>query len=75
VHYEKNGLNVKVVFGIHPAPIATLVNGEAQMANYTLDQAMQVLAFKDGSLVAIGSLSRKTLFCADGLAKRSRWQN
>jgi ABC-type nitrate/sulfonate/bicarbonate transport system substrate-binding protein len=60
-YYEKHGLDVDLVFAITPAPIAMLISGEAQMANTTLDQAMQV-ASVDGSFVAIGGFSRKGLF-------------
>jgi ABC-type nitrate/sulfonate/bicarbonate transport system substrate-binding protein len=60
-YFEKYGLNVKLVFGVHPAGIAMLVSNEAAMTNYTLEQAMQA-ASKDGSLVAVGSGFRKGLF-------------
>jgi ABC-type nitrate/sulfonate/bicarbonate transport system substrate-binding protein len=60
-YYAKYGLDVDLVFGAHPAGIAMLVNGDAVMANYPLEQAMQA-ASKDGSLVAYASSFRKSLF-------------
>src|SRR5580658_5815017 len=49
-YYQKHGLDVNLVFGVHPAGIAMVVSGEAAMTNYTLEQAMQA-ASKDGSLI------------------------
>jgi ABC-type nitrate/sulfonate/bicarbonate transport system substrate-binding protein len=60
-YYSKYGLDVELVFGVHPAGIAMLVNGEAVMTNYPLELAMQA-ASKDGSLVAYASSFRKSLF-------------
>jgi ABC-type nitrate/sulfonate/bicarbonate transport system substrate-binding protein len=60
-YYQKNGLDVNLVFGVHPAGIAMVVSGEAVMTNYTLEQAMQA-ASKDGSLVFLGSSFKKSLF-------------
>src|SRR6266705_1726484 len=53
-YYSKYGLDVDLVFGVHPAGIAMVVSGEAAMTNYTLEQSMQA-ASKDGSLIALGS--------------------
>jgi ABC-type nitrate/sulfonate/bicarbonate transport system substrate-binding protein len=52
--YQKYGLDVTLVFGTHPAGIAMVVSGEAQMTNYSLETAMQAMA-RDGSLVVVGS--------------------
>jgi ABC-type nitrate/sulfonate/bicarbonate transport system substrate-binding protein len=60
-YYEKQGLDVKLVFGVHPAGIATVANGEAVMTNYTLEQAMQATS-KDGSFIAVASSFKKSLF-------------
>lgn len=60
-YFEKYGLRAKLVFAVHPAAMAMIVSGEAQMTNYPLEQAMQA-ASKDGSLVMIGSPYRKSLF-------------
>src|SRR5262245_29711906 len=59
-YYEKYGLDVNLVYGIHPAGIAMLVSEQAVMANYGLDQAMQA-GFRDGSLVVYSSPFKKGL--------------
>jgi ABC-type nitrate/sulfonate/bicarbonate transport system substrate-binding protein len=60
-YFQKYGLDANLVFGIHPAGIAMLVSGEAVMTTYTLEQSM-VAASKDGSLIALGSPFKKSLF-------------
>jgi ABC-type nitrate/sulfonate/bicarbonate transport system substrate-binding protein len=60
-YYAKYGLDANLVFGVHPAGIAMLVSGEAQEANYSLEQAMQA-SLKDGSFVMVGSSLNKALF-------------
>jgi ABC-type nitrate/sulfonate/bicarbonate transport system substrate-binding protein len=60
-YFEKYGLNAKLAFGVHPAGIAMVVSGEAQMTNYPIEQAMQALS-RDGSLVMLGSPYKKSLF-------------
>jgi ABC-type nitrate/sulfonate/bicarbonate transport system substrate-binding protein len=60
-YYQKYGFDASLVFGVHPAGIAMLVSGEAVMTAYTLEQAM-LAASKDGSLVALGSPFKKSLF-------------
>jgi ABC-type nitrate/sulfonate/bicarbonate transport system substrate-binding protein len=60
-YYQKYGLDVNLVFGVHPVGIAMVVNGDAVMTAYTLEQAM-VASSKDGSLVALGSPFKKSLF-------------
>src|SRR5216117_1403568 len=52
--YQKYGLDVNLVFGVHPAGVAMLVSGEGQMVNSSLEQLMQA-ASKDGSMVLLGS--------------------
>src|SRR5215831_13370201 len=60
-YYQKYGFDANLVFGVHPAGIAMVVSGEAVMTAYTLEQFM-IAASKDGSLVAIGSPFKKSLF-------------
>ena len=60
-YYQKYGLNAKMVFAAHPAGLAMLVGGDAQMTNYSLEQAMQA-ASRDGSLVIMGSPMNRGLF-------------
>jgi ABC-type nitrate/sulfonate/bicarbonate transport system substrate-binding protein len=59
--YQKYGLDVNLVFGVHPAGIAMLVSGEGQMVNSSLEQLMQA-ASKDGSMVLIGSSLNRGMF-------------
>jgi ABC-type nitrate/sulfonate/bicarbonate transport system substrate-binding protein len=60
-YYSKYGLDVELVFGVHPAGIAMVVSGDAAMTNYPLEQAMQA-ASKDGSMIAYASSFKKSLF-------------
>ncbi len=60
-YYQKYGLDVNLVFGVHPAGIAMIVSGEAVMTAYTLEQSMQA-ASKDGSLIALGSPFKKSAY-------------
>jgi ABC-type nitrate/sulfonate/bicarbonate transport system substrate-binding protein len=60
-YYAKQGYDVKLAFGVHPAGIAMLVSGEAVMTPYTLEQAMQASS-KDASMVMVGSPFKKSLF-------------
>jgi len=60
-YYQKYGFDTNLVFGVHPAGIAMLVSNEAVMTAYTLEQAM-VASSKDGSLIALGSPFKKSLF-------------
>ncbi len=60
-YYQKYGLDVKLVFGVHPAGIAMLVSGEGQMVNSSLEQLMQA-ASQDGSLVLMGSSLNRGMF-------------
>jgi ABC-type nitrate/sulfonate/bicarbonate transport system substrate-binding protein len=58
--YDKYGLDVELSFGVHPAGVAMLASGQAQMVNSSLEQLMQA-ASKDGSFSLIGSsLNRGT---------------
>ena len=59
--YAKYGLDVNLVFGVHPAGIAMLTGGEAQMANYGIDPVMNA-ATKDDTFVAMGSSLNKGSF-------------
>ena len=60
-YYKNYGMNSKLEFGVHPAPIAMVTAGQAIMTNYTLEQAMQA-ASKDGSLMIVGSVLNNALF-------------
>jgi len=60
-YYEKYGLDVKLVFANHPADIAMLVSGEAQVNANTLQQALE-LSPKTSSLIMFPSPLNKWLF-------------
>src|SRR5580692_5621320 len=60
-YYQKYGLDVNLVFAVHPAGIAMVVSNEAVMTNYPLEQAMPA-ASRDGSLLIVGSQYRKSSF-------------
>ena len=58
--YEKYGLDVELNFGVFPAGVVMLANGEGQMVNSSLEQ-MMLAASKDGSFKLVGSsLNRGT---------------
>src|SRR5271170_2341458 len=69
-YYQKYGLDVSLVFGVHPAGIAMLVSGEGQMVNSSLEQLMQA-ASRDGSLVLVGSSLNRGMFALMPLPRRS----
>jgi ABC-type nitrate/sulfonate/bicarbonate transport system substrate-binding protein len=60
-YYEKYGLNAELAFGVHPAGIAMVVSGQAEMSVYTLQQSM-IAASRDGSMMMVGSPYKKSLF-------------
>ncbi len=60
-YFQKYGLDADLVFGVHPAGIAMIVSGQAAMTVYTLEQSMEASS-KDGSMIALGSLFKKSLF-------------
>src|SRR5215831_16115018 len=62
-YYQKYGLDVDLQFGVHPAGIAMLVNGEAKESNYSLEQSMDASAkANDSNFVMMGSSLNKALF-------------
>jgi len=64
-YYQKYGLDVNLVFAVHPGGVAMLVSGEGTEYNSSLEQAMQA-AVKDGSFVLVGSSLNKGLFALMG---------
>lgn len=64
-YYRKYGLEVDLVFGVHPAPIAAVISGHAVMTSAGADPAILALS-KDGSLEAIGSFLNKGSFALIG---------
>jgi ABC-type nitrate/sulfonate/bicarbonate transport system substrate-binding protein len=60
-YYRKHGLEVELVFGVHPAPIAAVISGQAVMTPAGADPAL-LSASKDPSLVLLGSYLNKGSF-------------
>jgi ABC-type nitrate/sulfonate/bicarbonate transport system substrate-binding protein len=60
-YYRKHGLDVELVFGVHPAPIAAVISGNAAMTPAGADPALLSVS-KDPSLVLLGSYLNKGSF-------------
>jgi ABC-type nitrate/sulfonate/bicarbonate transport system substrate-binding protein len=60
-YYRRHGLEVELVFGIHPAPIAAVISGNAAMTPAGADPAL-LSASKDPALVLVGSYLNKGSF-------------
>src|SRR5262245_38187278 len=60
-YYQKYGLDASLVFANHPAGVAMVVSGDAQMTSYSLESAMQATA-GDRSLVMVGNSLSKAVF-------------
>src|SRR5262245_45917684 len=60
-YYGKQGLDVELVFGVHPAPIAAVISGQAAMTPAGADPALLSVS-KDPSLVLLGSYLNKGSF-------------
>lgn len=60
-YYQKQGLDVTLVFAGHPAGIAMVVSGEAQMSSYNLESVMQASS-RDRSFTVVGSSVNKPFF-------------
>ena len=73
-YYQKYGLDASLVFAIHPAAVAMVVSGEAVMTPYTLEQSMTA-AYKDGSLIILGSPYKKSLFALMATKNIKRMQD
>src|SRR5262245_36552387 len=60
-YYQKYGLDANLVFANHPAGLAMVISGEAQMSSYSLESSMQASA-RDSSLVMVGNSLNKAVF-------------
>src|SRR5215208_5596406 len=60
-YYQKQGLDVDLQFGVHPAGVAMLTSGQAVMVNHSLEQGM-VASTRDASFALAGSSSNRGLF-------------
>ena len=60
-YYEKNGLDVELVFGAGNLGVAQIISGEAVMTNSSMEQALQASS-RDASVVMMGSSLNKGMF-------------
>jgi len=60
-YYRKYGLDVELVFAVHPAPIAAIISGQAVMTSTGADVGL-LAASRDTSLTLIGSFMNKGTF-------------
>ncbi len=63
--YAKYGLDVELVYAVHPAPIAAVISGQATMTSSGSDPAL-LAAAKDPSLVVLGGFMNKGSFAMIG---------
>ena len=63
--YAKYGLDVDLVYAVHPGPIAAIISGHAAMTSAGSDPAL-LAAAKDPSLVVLGGFMNKGSFAMIG---------
>lgn len=63
--YAKYGLDVELVYAVHPGPIAAIISGHAAMTSAGSDPAL-LAAAKDPSLVVLGGFMNKGSFAMIG---------
>lgn len=63
--YAKHGLDVELVYAVHPGPIAAIISGHATMTSSGSDPAL-LAAAKDPSLVVLGGFMNKGSFAMIG---------
>src|SRR5215208_4090690 len=63
--YAKYGLDVELVYAVHPAPIAAIIAGQAAMTSSGSDPAL-LAAAKEPSLVVLGGFMNKASFAMIG---------
>ena len=63
--YAKYGLDVELIYAVHPAPIAAVITGQAAMTSSGGDPAL-LAAAKDPSLVVLGGFMNKGSFAMIG---------
>ena len=61
-YYQKYGLDVDLLFGVHPTGVAMLTSGQAAMVNHSLEQGMLAGVRDAGAFALVGSSSNKGLF-------------
>src|SRR5688572_32874913 len=60
-YYQKHGLDVELVYAVHPAPMAAVISGQAVMTSTGADLGL-LAAFRDPSLTLNGSFLNKGTF-------------
>jgi ABC-type nitrate/sulfonate/bicarbonate transport system substrate-binding protein len=63
--YSKYGLDVELVYAVHPGPIAAIISGHAAMTSAGSDPAL-LAAARDPSLVVLGGFMNKGSFAMIG---------
>jgi ABC-type nitrate/sulfonate/bicarbonate transport system substrate-binding protein len=63
--YAKYGLDVELVYAVHPAPIVAVISGQAAMTSSGSDPAL-LAASKDPALVVLGGFMNKGSFAMIG---------
>jgi ABC-type nitrate/sulfonate/bicarbonate transport system substrate-binding protein len=63
--YTKYGLDVELVYAVHPGPIAAIISGHAAMTSSGSDPTL-LAAAKDPSLVVVGGFMNKGSFAMIG---------
>ena len=63
--YAKYGLDVELVYAVHPAPIVAIISGQAAMTSSGSDPAL-LAASKDPALVVLGGFMNKGSFAMIG---------
>jgi len=61
-YYERQGLDVTLVFAGHPAGIAMVVSDQAQMSSYNLESVMQASSRGDAPFAVVGASLNKAYF-------------
>ena len=61
-YYEKQGLDVTLVFAGHPAGIAMVVSDQAQMSSYNLESVMQASSRGEAPFAVVGASLNKAYF-------------
>jgi len=61
-YYQKQGLDVTLVFAGHPAGIAMVVSDQAQMSSYNLESVMQASSRGDAFFTVVGASLNRAFF-------------
>ena len=59
--FKRNGLDVDLKFGVHPAGMAAMVGGEAQFTVYNVEQLL-IAAVREPALIMMGSYLNRGAF-------------